>query len=51
MVTKRVWKGSAILLILFFKACAGRNDSLSLDVQPSSPPSVTTKLTSAETGN
>ncbi|KAB5550598.1 hypothetical protein PHYPO_G00055560 [Pangasianodon hypophthalmus] len=49
MVTKGVWKGSAVLLFLFFKACAGRNDSHSLDVQPSSPPSVTTNLTSAVT--
>ncbi|KAF4086367.1 hypothetical protein AMELA_G00104960 [Ameiurus melas] len=49
MATKRVWAGSALsLYIFFFRAFASGNDNSSLDVQPSSPPSVATTLTSAE---
>ncbi|XP_053503299.1 FXYD domain containing ion transport regulator 5 [Ictalurus furcatus] len=49
MAAKRVWAGSALsLIIFFFRAYASGNDTLSMDVQPSSAPSVTTKLTSAE---
>ncbi|XP_053543305.1 FXYD domain containing ion transport regulator 5 isoform X3 [Ictalurus punctatus] len=49
MATKRVWAGSALsLIIFFFRAYASGNDTLSMDGQPSSAPSVTTKLTSAE---
>ncbi|XP_060753671.1 FXYD domain containing ion transport regulator 5 isoform X2 [Neoarius graeffei] len=47
MAIKRVWAGSALLLLLYSFRADG-NDSLSLDAQTSQP-SVTTDLTSAET--